>query len=187
MTNGVTPILSTGNDADGVRADMLALSAAFRAANNTTAGAVWIMPETTAEALSMMVNPLGQPEFPGISAEGGTFLGKPVITSQYVPTDYEADSSGAPGETGAIVALVKASDVFFADEGGVSVDFSREASLEMADDPSHNSDTPSGSTAMVSMFQTNSVAFRAERALNWAKRRSESVQVLGNVAWGDSA
>ncbi|APZ53129.1 phage major capsid protein [Salipiger abyssi] len=184
LTNGVTPILSSGNDADAVRTDMRALAAGFRAVNNTTAGAVWIMPETTAEALSMMMNPLGQPEFSGITAEGGTFLGKPVITSEYVPSDYEADSGGNPGVTGAVVALVKASDVFFADEGGVAVDFSREASLEMADNPTTASDTPTGGS-MVSMFQTNSVAFRAERALNWAKRRAASVQVLGNVNWGD--
>lgn len=182
ITNGVTPIISSGNTADDIRADMLALSAAYRAANNSTSGTVWIMPEGTAEALSMMVNPLGQAEFPGITAEGGTFLGKPVITSEYVPSDYDPDGAGAE-TAGAVVALVKASDVFFGDEGGVQVDFSREASLEMADNPTGSSVTPTGSS-MVSMFQTNSVAFRAERALNWMKRRPEAVAVLASVAWG---
>lgn len=130
----------------------------------------------------MMVNPLGQPEFPGITADGGTFLGKPVITSEYVPSDYDPDGAGA-GAAGALVVLVKASDIFFGDEGGVQVDFSREASLEMADNPTGSSVTPTGSS-MVSMFQTNSVAFRAERALNWMKRRPEAVAVLASVAWG---
>ena len=182
ITNGVTPIISSGNTADDIRADMLALSAAYRAANNSTSGTVWIMPEGVAEALSMMVNPLGQAEFPGITAEGGSFLGKPVITSEYVPSSYDPDGAGA-GVAGAIVALAKAQDIFFGDEGGVQVDFSREASLEMADNPAHNSTTPTPAQ-MVSMFQTNSVAFRAERALNWMKRRPEAVAVLASVNWG---
>lgn len=182
ITNGVAPIISSGATADDIRADMLALSASYRAANNSTSGTVWIMPEGVAEALAMMVNPLGQPEFPGITADGGTFLGKPVITSEYVPSDYDPDGAGA-GTAGALVVLVKASDIFFGDEGGVQVDFSREASLEMADNPTGSSVTPTGSS-MVSMFQTNSVAFRAERALNWMKRRPEAVAVLASVAWG---
>lgn len=183
ITNGVTAIISSGTTADDIRADMLALSAAYRAANNSTSGTVWIMPEGIAEALAMMTNPLGQPEFSGVTANGGTFLGKPVITSEYVPTAYDPDGAGA-ATAGAIVVLVKAQDIFFADEGGVQVDFSREASLEMADNPAHDSTTPTGATSMVSMFQTNSVAFRAERTLNWMKRRPESVAVLASVAWG---
>lgn len=182
ITNGVTGIGSTGNDADAIRADAIALSAAFRAVNNSTSGSVWIMPEGIAEAVSMMMNPLGQAEFAGLTPEGGTFLGKPVITSEYVPDAYDPDGAGA-GVSGAIVALVKAQDIFYGDEGGVSVDFSREASLEMADNPTQNSTTPTGSN-MVSMFQTNSVAFRAERTLNWMKRRPEAVALLTSVNWG---
>ena len=183
ITNGVTPIISTGSTADDIRTDVLALSAAFRANNSSTSGAVWIMPEGVAEALSMLMNPLGQSEFPGITPDGGTFLGKPVIVSEYVPTSYDPDGAGA-ATAGALVALVKASEVYFADEGGVNVDFSREASLEMADNPAHGSVTPTGAS-LVSMFQTNSVAFRAERILNWMKRRDNAVAVLGSVSWGN--
>lgn len=45
ITNGVAPIISSGTTADDIRADMLALSASYRAANNSTSGTVWIMPE----------------------------------------------------------------------------------------------------------------------------------------------
>jgi HK97 family phage major capsid protein len=182
ITNGVTAIISSGNDADAIRADLTKLSATFRSANNSTSGSVWIMPEGVAEAVSMMMNPLGQPEFPGLTAEGGLFMGKPVITSEYVPDDYDPDGAGT-GVAGSLIALVKAQDVFYGDEGGVSVDFSREASLEMANNPTGSSVTPTASS-MVSMFQTNSVAFRAERALNWMKRRPEAVAVLAGVRWG---
>lgn len=183
ITNGLTFIASSGTDADAVRADIKALFTAFINANNAPTSGVWIMPAITALALSLMLNPLGQPEFPGISMNGGTLFGLPVIVSQYVPTAYDPDGAGTDFEAGAVVALVNASDVYLADEGGVSVDMSQEASLQMDSAPTNNSATPTA-TQLVSMFQTNSVAFRAERTVNWAKRRASAVAALGGVNWG---
>jgi len=37
---------------------------------------------------------------------------------------------------------------------------------------------------MVSMFQTNSVAIRAERTINWMRRRTQAVAYLTSVSWG---
>lgn len=181
ITNGVTPIMSSGNDADAIRADLRALSATFRTNNSTSAGAVYVMPEGVAEALSMMTNPLGQPEFPGITPEGGVFNGKPVITSEYVPGAYDPDGAGEE-DAGAIVALVKASEIFFADEGGITVDMSREASLEMNDAPTASGIAGTGAS-LVSLWQNNMVGFRAERILNWMKRRDNAVAVLASVNW----
>jgi HK97 family phage major capsid protein/HK97 family phage prohead protease len=173
ITNGVSAIASTGNDADAIREDVRQLMATFIAANNAPTSGVWIMSSLTALAISLMVNPLGQPEFPGINMNGGTFLGFPVITSEY----FSAVSAGG------YIALVNASDIYFADEGGVRVDVSREASLQMLDNPTNDTVTPTA-TSMVSMFQTNSVAFRAERILNWKKRRASAVALLDEVNWG---
>lgn len=169
ITNGVSGIASSGNDADAIRADVSALLSTFIAANNAPTTGVWIMDSVTALALSMMNNPLGQPEFAGISMTGGTFNGMPVIVSDYMPAGT--------------VVLANAGDIYLADEGGVQVDMSREASLEMADNPTHNSDTPTPAT-LVSMFQTNSVAFRVERFINWSRRRPGAVAVLTGVNWG---
>ncbi|HYC66652.1 phage major capsid protein [Brevundimonas sp.] len=180
ITNGVTAVNATGTgDADDIRADVRALMATFVAANNPPTSGVWIMSSATALALSLMVNPLGQPEFPGLTMRGGTFVGLPVIVSEYVPTE----TSGSPAVTTGFVALVNASDIYFADEGGVQVDVSREASLQMLDNPTNDTVTPTA-TSLVSMFQTNSVAFRAERILNWSKRRTSAVALLDSVAWG---
>lgn len=170
ILNGVAGISSSGSTADNVRQDVQAVFNAFITANNAPDTGVWIMPATTALALSLMQNPLGQAEFPGIGMTGGTFFGLPVIVSQYVP-------SGT-------VALVNAGDIYLADEGGVAVDMSREASLEMADNPSHDSTTPTEATDLVSLWQTNSVGFRAERTINWARRRPSAVAHLSGVAWG---
>ncbi len=173
ITNGLTPVASSGGDADAIRTDIRALMATFIAAQNAPTSGVWIMGSTTALALSMMTNPLGQPEFPGISMTGGTFAGLPVIVSDYIPAGT--------------VVLANASDIYLADEGGIQVDMSREASLEMADNPAHNSDTPTGATSLVSMFQTNSVAFRVERFINWARRRPSAVAILTGATWGTPA
>lgn len=173
ITNGLTPVTSAGGDADAVRSDVRALMATFIAANNAPTSGVWIMGSTTALGLSMMVNPLGQAEFGGISMMGGTFQNMPAIVSDYIPA-------------GTIV-LANANDIYLADEGGMQVDMSREASLEMADNPAHNSTTPTPSASLVSMFQTNSVAFRVERFINWSRRRPSAVAILTGATWGAAA
>lgn len=171
ILNGVAAIPSSGDDADAVRADVRALFNQFIAANNAPTSGVWLMSSVTALALSMMVNPLGQSEFPGITMNGGTFQGLPVITSQYLP----ADSSGG------IVALVNAGDIYLADEGGIDLSMSTEASLQMDNAP----DNPStATTVMVSLWQRNLVGFRAERTINFARRRTSAVSYLTGVSWG---
>lgn len=172
ILNGVTPIAnSTATGADGVREDVQALIGAFVAANNPLQSGVWVMSATYALRLMMMLNPLGQREFPGITMQGGTFFELPVVVSNYL-TDY--------------VALVNAEDIWVADEGGVDIAMSTEASLEMDSAPTHDSDTPTPAE-LVSMFQTNSVAFRAERTINWARRRASAVAWMDNVTWGNPA
>lgn len=175
ITNGIAFIVSSGNDADAVRADIKALFAQFIAGNNAPTSGVWIMPATVALSLSLMHNPLGQSEFPGISMTGGTLSGLPVIVSEYVPTDA----------TGSVVALINAADIYFGDEGGFAVDMSREASLQMDSEPTNNGVTPTATT-LVSLWQANCVGFRAERTINWARRRTASVAFLSGVNWGET-
>jgi len=178
ITNGATSHLSVGNYGDAVRTDIETLFNGFIGANIAPTNAVWIMSATKALGLSLLRNALGQPEFPGISMNGGTLEGIPVITSQFI---------GELAHTGGeIVVLVNTSDVWLADDGGVTVDASREASLEMVD--TGTEDASGGvAAAMVSMFQTNSTAVRVERYINWAKRRTQGVQVLSNVFWGSAS
>jgi HK97 family phage major capsid protein len=164
ITNGITGIPSTG-DPD---ADAEAAFAQFVVANLQPTGGVWIMSSTNALALSMKKNALGQKMYPEMTLLGGTFQGLPAIVSQYAGTN---------------LTLLNAPDIYLADDGGVAVDMSREASLEMESDPTGDSVTPTG-TEMVSMFQTNSVAIRAERWINWKRRRTAAVAVITNVNYG---
>jgi HK97 family phage prohead protease len=172
ITNAAEAIAASGTDADAIRLDVRSAMQKFIDSKNPLNAGVWVMSSGTALSLSMMLNPLGQPEFPGITMQGGTFQGLPVLTSEYVG-DY--------------IVLMNASDVWLGDEGGINVDMSTEASLQMVDGTdegaTNNSATPVA-TSVVSMFQTNSAAFRAERTINWGLRRSTGVVVITDVAYG---
>lgn len=176
ITNGVTPLSPSGTSADNARTDLTNLLSTFVENNLDPSNLVLIMPNSLALALSLMVNSLGQPSFTGITMQGGTLLGIPVVASQYA-----ANASGS----GNLVIAVDASSVFLADDGQVTLDASREASIEMSDAPLANSTVPTaGSVSVVSMYQTNSIAIRAERFINWAKARTTAVQFIDDVNWG---
>lgn len=165
ITNGVTAIPSSG-DPD---ADVRAVFAAFIAANMSPASGVWIMGSMTALTLSQRKNPLGGREYPDLTLTGGRFHGLPVIVSEYASD---------------LLILANASDIFLADDGQVVIDASREASLQMLDNPTNNS-ADGTATSLVSMFQTNSIALRAERFINWKKRRAAAVAYVSGVDYSD--
>lgn len=174
ITSGLTALHSTGTDADAVRVDLRALIASFVAANNPLTSGVWIMSALTALTLSLMENSLGQRSFPDINVNGGTLLSLPVITSESVTATIDSG--------GQYIVLANAADVYYANEGGMMVDMSREASLEMSDAPANNSDTPTAAQ-LVSLYQTDSMAFRVMQEVNWARRRSTGVAMLEDVAY----
>ena len=176
VTYGSTTSHSAGTTAADCRADIATALGGFISANIAPTSAVWITQATTAVQLSLLRNAFGQKEFPDININGGMLEGVPVITSQYVP----AESGGS------MMILLNGQDIWLADDGAVTIDASREASLEMSTNPANQS-APTGSppapvaAQLVSMFQTNSVALRAERFINWQKRRASAVQVIDDV------
>lgn len=166
ITNSVAGIPSSGTDEAAVRTDIAAVFAPFIAANLSPQNGVWIMSATNALSLSLMVNALGQPAFPGITMNGGTFWGMPVIVSESV---------------GNIVVLANARDILVADDGQVVIDASDQASVQMESAPTN---PPVANTVFISLWQMNLLGIRAERFINWVKGRAESVQYLSGVAWG---
>ena len=82
-----------------------------------------------------------------------------------------------------IVVLVNARDIFLAQDDGIQIDASDQVSLQMDDAPTNSSATPTA-TSLVSMWQTNSVAFRAEHAIGWLRGRTSAVAYLTGVNWG---
>ena len=170
ITNAVTPVVSVGDP----ECDIQKLWAVADNGNLPVSSAVYITDSRTARQLAGRKDALGSKVFPNVGLTGGTIDGVPLIISNYSPRD-----SG-----GSIFVLAFASEIYLADDSIVTIDTSREASILMdsAASGSMNSLTPTGS-AVVSMFQTNSIAIRAERYINWAKRRTTAVAWLDNVDW----
>lgn len=163
LTRGVLAIPASGTDAHALRCDINAALAAMLQAGISTSGAVFIMSEVMGATIGLMTNALGQPEFPSMGATGGSIAGIPVITSQNISSDT----------TGQDIVLLKQSEILLADDGAVSLDSSREATLAM----------DGGATAAYSLWQRNMIGIRAERWINYKPRRAGAVQIITGAAY----
>ena len=174
VTNGVTPITATGTNADALRADLGTLLAEYTEANLSLATLVLIMTASQAMKIALMRNTLGQREFEGLGRDGGSLEGIPVVVSENMVA-----TGGSPADGGLIIAM-NARDVLLADDGGVNIDVSREATLQMETTP----DSPAvAGTVLVSLWQHNMIALKAERFITWKKRRTEAVQFIQNAKY----
>jgi HK97 family phage major capsid protein/HK97 family phage prohead protease len=170
ITNGVTDVPATGTTADALRDDINTLLGRMYTANLAPTSGVWIMSNRMATSISLMRNSLGQKEYPDMTPLGGILEGFPVIASESVPDD----------SAGGMIVFVNAQDIFFSDDGPVTIDVSREASLQMDTAPS---DPTTAATVMINLWQRNLVGLRAERYMNWAKRRTAAVQYISSAAY----
>jgi len=175
ITNGLVALTSAGATAANVLTDAQSLIAPFILNGYDVSQLVILMPNTLALTLSLMQNSLGQDSFKGMTVMGGSLAGIPVLASQYL-------ASGA--SYGNMVVCLSAENIALADDGNVTIDVSREASIEMSDAPANEVVTPTASAYTVSMFQSNSLAIRAEREISWKKMRSNAVVYMDDVNWG---
>ena len=179
ITNGAPTIPASGVTADDLRFDVAQLFAMFVQANMSIRGAYWIMDPVLALSIGMMSNALGQSEFPGINMNGGVFYGLPVVVSSNVP--HVEPAVGPPVvEASTLMVLVLPSEILLADDGGVTLDASREASLQLDSAP------VAGAAQLVSLWQNNMIAIRAERFINWQRRRAEAVAYISGARYGGS-
>jgi HK97 family phage major capsid protein/HK97 family phage prohead protease len=160
ITNGAPTAAATTNP----MADIMGLIAHFATNNIAVDGVTFIMSAANALALSFRSNLDGSPQYPGVTVNGGTYKGLTFITSQAAGTN--------------VIAL-QPSLVLYAD-GGIEIDASQEASLQMDSAPMSPADA---TTVYVSLWQTNSVGLRAERFCNWAKANANAVKYLTATAW----
>lgn len=144
VLNGVTATANTGTTAANYEADLLALVNSFVTANLSLDGAYFIMSETRAAQISLLRDALGRSYFEGMALRGTrTLMGIPVITSQTV---------------GDKIILVKTSEILLAQDGGVDVSYSDQATLVDGGTTHH-------------LWQENKFAVRVEKFITWAKRR----------------
>lgn len=161
ITNGAPTAAATANPL----ADILGLINHFAANNIPVDGLTFLLSPANALALSFRTNLDGSPEFPGIGINGGTYKGLQFITSNTLTTN--------------VVALAP-QYILFADDGGVTIDASTEATLQMDSAPMSPVDA---TTVYASMFQMNAVALRAERYISWKRVGANTVKYLTATAW----
>lgn len=177
ITYGLAANAPSGTAALNVRKDLATLLAAFATANLGRSNLVLIMSDTMAGNIAMMVNALGQPDFPqmDLSAAVPRLHGIPVITSEHLT------SVGSPSTQ--TIVLVKADEVYLADEGMVDVEASFEASVEMLDSSLQQDGTAGTGASLVNLWQSGLIGLLANREVNWKLRRSTAVEYISPAAY----
>lgn len=170
ILNNIAATLSAGTDGDSVANDFKELMYRFTSAKNS--GGQWvIMNPALATGLSLLRNALDQYEFPNINEQGGTIFGKPVVTGDNVNANY--------------LIMLKPSDIYRIGMGALEVSVSQQATVEMADNPGADTDTPTAPTQkFVGMFQTESTAIKVVQSMNFARRRESAVAWISDADYG---
>ncbi|WP_180004050.1 MULTISPECIES: phage major capsid protein [unclassified Acinetobacter] len=157
VLNGVVATPNTGTTAAAYEADLLALINSFVTANLSLDGSYFLMSETRAAQISLLRDALGNSYFTGMALRGTrTLMGIPVITSQAV---------------GDKIILVKTSEILLAQDGGVDVSYSDQATLVDGGTTHH-------------LWQENKFAVRVEKFITWAKRRPIAAAFLNYATGG---
>jgi HK97 family phage major capsid protein len=171
ITNGVTPIPSTGGTVATIVTDFSKAMLQMSTALGSVGSPVWIMSATAAMYLATVRTAQDIFAFPGmVGAVGGnaqtagglSLMGIPVIVSNHlVVTAGKSD-----------VVLLDQSQLMVADDGQVVIDTSTEAALQLDSAPA----TPP--TPLVSLWQQNMLGIKAERYIYWVMRRTGAVQLI---------
>lgn len=165
ITNGAATAAASGVTGAAAKADLAARVATFTAAGIPLEGSVWLMSDSNAFGLGLSMNALGQPLFPGVGITGGSIFGIPIVVSNNVSNR---------------VILMHAPSILFADDGGVSIDVSREASVQMDSAPT---DVVDATTVYISLWQRNLVGLKAERFITWVRARTAAVTYITAAAY----
>lgn len=169
ITNGISATAATGTTAAALRANVQTIINNINTNNQDPANFVILMSATVATNLSMLLNALGQPEFPNVSISGGFLFGFPVIVSQNV---------------GARIIFVNANEILLAEDGGIQIDVSDQASVEMETSPAVGEQSPLTTVSNIKSFwQNNLVGLRVERFITWTRGRSSAVEYISNAVY----
>lgn len=132
---------------------------------NAPRSPAWIMHPQNLVWIGAALNAFGQPAFP--SAPNKVLLGAPVYTTSHLDTDE--------------IILIDQAGILFASDDSVTVDVSREASVQMDDTPA----TPA--TPLLSFWQQNLIGLRGEMFAYWQRARDKDVVLITGVAYGQTA
>ena len=167
MLNGVDDVASGGSTAEDLLHDINVLMNRFIAHNIPLSNVTLIVSSFVAFGIAGLRNPFNVPIFPGVSINGGTIDGMRIIVSNNV----------GGTSTGSNIIAVVPNLILLADGGGIRVDMSREATIDMA----------GGNSPTYSLYQKNSVGLRCEWFVSWAKAHAAAVQYISGASYAPAA
>jgi HK97 family phage prohead protease/HK97 family phage major capsid protein len=132
--------------------------------NQSVADLVILMSESVALNLSSKRTSLGARLFPEINVQGGNYNGIPIITSQNV---------------GARVILLNPTQILLAEDPGVTIDVSEEASVVMTTTPASSP----AATSLVSFWQNNLIGLRVEQFITWKRAMTAAVEYISSAVY----
>ncbi len=153
ITNGVAGTAASGTTAAAARADLAALLGGFAGAGYRLSESALIMADSVFVTLALL---LGDSFFAVLDRAGLSLVLSPA-----------ADDN---------IVVAHMPSILYADDGNMTLDVARHASLKMDDAP----DGTPGS--LVSLWQANAVAMKAHRTINWSAR-SGAVDRITGVAY----
>lgn len=171
ILNGAATVSSAGSDGDSVRSDIAGLVKNFTDNFNAT-GLQFVMNTNLEVSLSLLRNALGQAEFPEMLQN--RLWRYPFVTGDNVGATH--------------LILLKPSDIYKIGDQGIQVSVSDQATIEQDTAPLGDAENPTAASATLSsMFQTENVALKVVRPLNFAKRRASAVAYVTNAVYGETS
>jgi hypothetical protein len=163
ITANISPTASNGGTSTGILQDLAGLAAAITTDN---ASKLFIIVESaTAKSWAFKTTSQGELLFPGMTPNGGTISGVPVIVSGGTPTNS--------------IVMVDAHQVAAASDA-IELSASNAALLEFQTSPSS---PPSGGQILQSLWQQNETALRALRYFGAELLRTTACAIVNNVSY----
>jgi len=164
ITSGISPISSGGSSSGfDVRQD---LAAALGAITTSAASRLYILVDSiTAKALAVKTNADGSAAFPAMTPQGGVIAGVPVVVSD--------------GVVSGTVVVLDATGIA-AGAGTVLLDASEHGALQMDSAPES---PPTASAEMLSLWQHDLTALKAERDFGVERLRDSAVAVISGIGY----
>ena len=165
VTDGISPISSSGNTIAAVRTDLRAMLAAVNTDANSR---LFLLVEASIAKIWSMLGGEDGFAFPGMTPQGGMIAGMPVIVSD--------------GLLSGTAVLLDANQIA-AGAGTIGLGATTQADLQTDSAP----DSPmTTNTTLVSLWQSDLVGLKAERYFGAERLRDTAVAVLEGINCGDS-
>ncbi len=153
ITNGITPTSSAGSSAAQITTTLTTMLDSLATSGSSLRNAVVIAHPSTAIVLSSVLTAGNARAFPDASVRGGSIFGLPLLVTR------SAQTEGSPLQR--LLVVADGDRIVVADDGQVTVDTSRQASIQLLTDP------VSGAQSLVSLWQNNLAGLLAERFISW--------------------